>query len=80
MPAPRLVASIAILAVAGALPAVAEEVNIYSSRHYDTDDGIYSNCVYQRLTRFAPTLEVEGDAAVEWSVNAAAKSKRSGRN
>jgi len=41
MPAPRLVASIAILAVAGALPAVAEEVNIYSSRHYDTDDGIY---------------------------------------
>ncbi|MFY9246028.1 MAG: ABC transporter substrate-binding protein, partial [Roseicyclus sp.] len=41
-------------------------------RMVDTDDGIYSNCVYQRLTRFAPTLEVEGDAAEEWSVNAAA--------
>ena len=38
-------------------------------RMVDTDDGIYSNCVYQRLTRFAPTLEVEGDAAEEWSVN-----------
>ncbi|MEZ5911675.1 MAG: ABC transporter substrate-binding protein [Paracoccaceae bacterium] len=41
-------------------------------RMVDTDDGVYSNCVYQRLTRFAPTLEVEGDAAEEWSVNDAA--------
>lgn len=41
-------------------------------RMVDTDDGIYSNCVYQRLTRFTPALEVEGDAAEEWSVNAAA--------
>ena len=38
-------------------------------RMVDTDDGIYSNCVYQRLTRFTPNLEVEGDAAEEWSVN-----------
>ncbi len=43
MPAPRLLASIAVLAAAaGALPGAAEEVNIYSSRHYDTDDGIYT--------------------------------------
>ena len=40
---PRLFASIAALAaLAGAVPAAAqEEVNIYSSRHYDTDDSLY---------------------------------------
>lgn len=38
-------------------------------RMTDTADGIYGNCVYQRLTRLLPDLEVEGDAAEEWSVN-----------
>ncbi len=38
----------------------------------DEADGILGNCVYQRLTRFAPNLEVGGDAAEEWSVNDAA--------
>jgi iron(III) transport system substrate-binding protein len=28
---------------AAALPAVADEVNIYSSRHYDTDEALYSD-------------------------------------
>ena len=32
----------AALAVLGALPALADEVNIYSSRHYDTDEALYS--------------------------------------
>ena len=38
----------------------------------DTADAVYGNCVYQRLTRLLPSLEVEGDAAEEWSVNAEA--------
>ena len=38
----------------------------------DTADAIYGNCVYQRLTRLLSSLEVEGDAAEEWSVNDAA--------
>ena len=41
-------------------------------RMTDTADAIYANCVYQRLTRLLPSLEVEGDAAEEWSVNAGA--------
>ena len=27
--------------LAGVLPVAAEDLNIYSSRHYDTDDGLY---------------------------------------
>ncbi len=41
-------------------------------RMTDTSDAVYGNCVYQRLTRLLPSLEVEGDAAEEWSVNDAA--------
>jgi iron(III) transport system substrate-binding protein len=36
----RLVAGI-VSSVALSLPALAQDVNIYSSRHYDTDDGLY---------------------------------------
>lgn len=28
--------------IAGALPALSQEVNVYSSRHYDSDDGLYT--------------------------------------
>ena len=28
--------------VVAALPALADEVNVYSSRHYDTDEALYS--------------------------------------
>lgn len=41
-------------------------------RMTDSADGIYGNCVYQRLTRLLPNLEVEGDAAAEWSVDSSA--------
>lgn len=41
-------------------------------RMTDSADAILSNCIYQRLTRLLPSLEVEGDAAEEWSVNASA--------
>ncbi len=33
----------ALIALAVATPAMANEVNIYSSRHYDTDDALYEN-------------------------------------
>lgn len=40
LPTPGLVA---LLALGTALPVVAQEVNIYSSRHYDTDEKLYSD-------------------------------------
>jgi iron(III) transport system substrate-binding protein len=33
----------AVLAPLGALPAVAQELNLYNSRHYDTDEALYTN-------------------------------------
>ncbi|WP_137155147.1 ABC transporter substrate-binding protein [Rhizobium sp. FKL33] len=42
-------------------------------RATSTGDAIYLTVAYQRLTRFLPTLEVEGDAASEWSVDPTAK-------
>lgn len=41
--APAAIALVATLAATAALPALADEVNIYSSRHYDTDEHLYSN-------------------------------------
>jgi peptide/nickel transport system substrate-binding protein len=41
-------------------------------RMTDTADAVYGNAIYQRLTRLLPSLDVEGDAAEEWSVNSAA--------
>lgn len=38
----------------------------------DTGDAIYGNVVYQRLTKIMPSLDIEGDAAEEWSVNSTA--------
>ena len=42
MPSLRVPAVVAALA-AVAVPALADEVNIYSSRHYDTDEHLYSD-------------------------------------
>ena len=76
-----LPAATSLLAVAG--PAAAEEpkrggwVRVASGNTADTlepvratstGDAIYLTCVYQRLTRYLPTLTVEGDLAEEWSV------------
>lgn len=41
-PSPRLSAALIAL-LSAAFPAAAQEVNIYSSRHYDTDERLYSN-------------------------------------
>ena len=35
--------TLAGILAATALPAAADEVNIYSSRHYDTDEALYSD-------------------------------------
>jgi iron(III) transport system substrate-binding protein len=60
MPSSRLIASIAALAaLAGAFPAAAQEVNIYSSRHYDTDDGLYD--AFTEATGIAVN-RIEGEA------------------
>jgi iron(III) transport system substrate-binding protein len=37
----RVTLAAALAALAAAAPAAAQEVNVYSSRHYDTDDGLY---------------------------------------
>lgn len=42
MPKPILATALLAL-VAGAAPALAQEVNIYSSRHYDTDEQLYTD-------------------------------------
>ncbi|MFQ8431780.1 Fe(3+) ABC transporter substrate-binding protein [Amaricoccus sp. W119] len=42
MPRPMIMTALLALA-AGAAPALAQEVNIYSSRHYDTDEKLYSD-------------------------------------
>lgn len=42
MPRPMIVTALLALA-AGTAPALAQEVNIYSSRHYDTDEKLYSD-------------------------------------
>ncbi|PZQ49489.1 MAG: Fe(3+) ABC transporter substrate-binding protein [Rhodovulum sulfidophilum] len=40
---PKLGLAPALIAIAAAVPAAAQEINIYSSRHYDTDEKLYSD-------------------------------------
>ncbi len=39
----RLLTAAVVLAPLGALPAMAQELNLYNSRHYDTDEALYTN-------------------------------------
>ena len=39
----RVIIAAALLAPLGALPAMAQELNLYNSRHYDTDEALYTN-------------------------------------
>ena len=55
----RLIAGLSLLAVAGAVPASAQEVNLYSSRHYDSDRALYD--AFTRETGIRVRL-IEGDA------------------
>jgi iron(III) transport system substrate-binding protein len=57
-PAAGLLAA-AIVTMAAALPAAADEVNIYSSRHYDTDQRLYDE--FTKETGIEVNL-IEGDA------------------
>src|ERR687890_2506911 len=58
----RFVTGLSLLAAAGALPASAQqggEVNLYSSRHYDSDRALYD--AFTRETGIRVRL-IEGDA------------------
>ena len=39
----RILATAAVFAPLGALPALAQELNLYNSRHYDTDEALYTD-------------------------------------
>ena len=39
----RILATAAVLAPLGAPPALAQELNLYNSRHYDTDEALYTD-------------------------------------
>ncbi|WMS44729.1 extracellular solute-binding protein [Acuticoccus sp. MNP-M23] len=54
----------ALVALAIATPAMANEVNIYSSRHYDTDDALYEN--FTAATGIAVNrIEDDADVLIE---------------
>lgn len=64
-----LIAALALSATA--LPALAQEVNVYSSRHYDTDDALYAeftertgitvNRIEAKADELIARMEAEGD-------------------
>jgi len=39
----KILAAAAVLAPLGVVPAMAQELNLYNSRHYDTDEALYTN-------------------------------------
>lgn len=68
---PSLLALCSAAALSAAVPALAQEVNVYSSRHYDTDDALYDefteetgievNRIEGNADELIARLEAEGD-------------------